>query len=76
MRILVFAHNHPDLHPGGTETVALDLARAYRKAGHQSLFVGATNHLHREPHPGTSFQAICDSGDELLMWAGHFDGST
>ncbi|WP_298961618.1 glycosyltransferase family 4 protein [uncultured Roseibium sp.] len=73
MRILVFAHNHPDLHPGGTETVALELAKAYRKAGHQSLFVGATNHLHRDPHPGTSFQAISDSGDELLMWAGHFD---
>jgi len=73
MRILVFAHNHPDLHPGGTETVACELSRAYRKAGHQALFVAATNHLHREPHPGTSFQAISDSGDELLMWAGHFD---
>ncbi|MCX2722845.1 glycosyltransferase family 4 protein [Roseibium salinum] len=73
MRILVFAHNHPDLHPGGTETVACELARAYRKAGHEALFVAATNHLHREPHPGTSFQAISDSGDELLMWAGHFD---
>jgi len=73
MRILVFAHNHPELHPGGTETVALELAKAYRKAGHQSLFVGATNHLHRDPHPGTSFQAISDSGDEVLMWAGHFD---
>ncbi len=73
MRILVFAHNHPDLHPGGTETVALELAKAYRMSGHQSLFVGATNHLHREPHPGTSFQAISDSEDELLMWAGHFD---
>ncbi len=73
MRILVFAHNHPELHPGGTETVAHELAGAYRKAGHQSLFVGATNQLHREPHPGTSFQAISDSGDELLMWAGHFD---
>ena len=73
MKILVLAHNHPDLHPGGTETVACELARAYRKAGHQCLFVGATNHLHREPHPGTSFQAISDSGDELLMWAGHFD---
>ncbi|TYC53068.1 glycosyltransferase [Rhodobacterales bacterium] len=73
MRILVFAHNHPDLHPGGTETVALELARAYRQAGHQTLFVGATNHLHREPHPGTSFQAISDRSDELLMWAGHFD---
>ena len=73
MRILVLAHNHPDLHPGGTETVALELAKAYRKAGHEALFVGATNQLHREPHPGTSFQAISDSGDELLMWAGHFD---
>ncbi|MCV0425181.1 MAG: glycosyltransferase family 4 protein [Roseibium sp.] len=73
MKILVLAHNHPDLHPGGTETVACELARAYRKSGHQCLFVGATNHLHREPHPGTSFQAISDSGDELLMWAGHFD---
>jgi len=73
MKVLVFAHNHPDLHPGGTETVALELSRAYREAGHQSLFVGATNHLHRDPHPGTSFQAISDSGDELLMWAGHFD---
>ncbi|WP_305989770.1 glycosyltransferase family 4 protein [Roseibium sp. MMSF_3544] len=73
MKVLVFAHNHPDLHPGGTETVALELSRAYRNAGHQSLFVGATNQLHREPHPGTSFQAISDSGDELLMWAGHFD---
>ena len=73
MKVLVVAHNHPDLHPGGTETVALELSKAYRDAGHQALFVGATNHLHREPHPGTSFQAISDSGDELLMWAGHFD---
>lgn len=73
MRILVFAHNHPALHPGGTETVALELSKAYREAGHEALFVGATNQLHREPHPGTSFQAISDSGDELLMWAGHFD---
>ncbi|MBG6159163.1 glycosyltransferase involved in cell wall biosynthesis [Labrenzia sp. EL_159] len=73
MKILVFAHNHPELHPGGTETVALELSKAYREAGHEALFVGATNQLHREPHPGTSFQAISDSGDELLMWAGHFD---
>jgi hypothetical protein len=29
-RILVLAHNHPDLHPGGTEIVARDLCAAYR----------------------------------------------
>ncbi len=72
-RILVVAHNHPDLHPGGTEIFAHDLFRAYQRAGAEALFLGATNRLHREPRPGTSFQAIGDAGDEVLMWAGHFD---
>ncbi len=72
-RILVLAHNHPDLHPGGTEIVARDLCAAYREAGHETLFVGATNALHREPHPGTHFQAIGDAADEMLFWSGHFD---
>lgn len=76
MRILVLAHNHPSLHPGGTETVAHELFREYREAGHEALFLAATNRLHREPHPGTSFQAIGDSSDEILMWAGHFDRLT
>lgn len=73
MRILVLAHNHPSLHPGGTETVARELFLKYREAGHEVLFLAATNRLHREPHPGTSFQAIGESSDEILMWAGHFD---
>ncbi len=73
MRILVVAHNHPALHPGGTETVAHELFDAYRRAGHEAMFLGATNRLHREPHPGTSFQAIGNDPDEVLLWAGHFD---
>ena len=73
MRILVVAHNHPSLHPGGTETVAHELFEAYRRAGHDVLFLAATNRLHREPHPGTSFQALGDRPDEVLLWAGHFD---
>jgi glycosyltransferase involved in cell wall biosynthesis len=71
-RILVIAHNHPDLHPGGTEIFAHDLAKAYRSEGCEVLFLGATNAIHRQPHPGTAFQATGADGD-LLLWSGHFD---
>jgi glycosyltransferase involved in cell wall biosynthesis len=71
-RILVVAHNHPDLHPGGTEIFAHDLASAYRGEGCEVLFLGATNAIHRQPHPGTAFQATGADGD-LLLWSGHFD---
>ncbi len=72
-RILVAAHNHPALHPGGTEIFAHDLFRAYQRAGHEVLFLGATNQTHRQVRPGTSFQAIGSEGDEVLLWSGHFD---
>ena len=72
-RIMVLAHNHPDLHPGGTEIFAHDLFHAYKRAECDALFVGATNDVHRERRPGTSFQAINEAGDEMLFWAGHFD---
>ncbi len=72
-RILVVAHNHPDLHPGGTEIVAHDLFQAYKRAGHAALFLAATNQVHRTPRPGTSFQAVGEAGDEVVVWAGHFD---
>ncbi|QHG73134.1 glycosyltransferase family 4 protein [Ensifer adhaerens] len=72
-RILVAAHNHPALHPGGTEIFAHDLFRAYQRAGHEALFLGATNQTHRQVRPGTSFQAVGPEGDEVLLWSGHFD---
>jgi glycosyltransferase involved in cell wall biosynthesis len=72
-RILVVAHNHPDLHPGGTEIFAHDLFRAYQRHGAEALFLGATNRLHRDEKPGTSFQGIGNGQDEILLWAGHFD---
>ena len=73
MRILVAAHNHPALHPGGTEIFAHDLFRAYQRAGHEALFLGATNQIHRQVRPGTSFQGLGDAPDEVLLWSGHFD---
>lgn len=72
-RVLVVAHNHPALHPGGTEIVAHDLFRAYKRAGWDALFLAATNQVHRDQHPGTGFQAVGDAPDELVIWAGHFD---
>lgn len=69
-RILVVAHNHPELHPGGTEIFAHDLAQAYREQGCEVLFLGATNAMHRQPHPGTALQSV---GDDVLLWSGHFD---
>ncbi|MEJ6782633.1 glycosyltransferase family 4 protein [Aminobacter sp. Piv2-1] len=73
MRILVAAHNHPALHPGGTEIFAHDLFRAYQRAGHEVLFLGATNQIHRQARPGTSFQGLGGAEDEILLWSGHFD---
>ena len=69
-RILVVAHNHPSLHPGGTEIFAHDLTQAYREQGCEVLFLGATNAMHREPHPGTALQAI---GEDVVLWSAHYD---
>jgi glycosyltransferase involved in cell wall biosynthesis len=69
-RILVVAHNHPSLHPGGTEIFAHDLSQAYREQGCEVLFLGATNAMHRGPHPGTALQAI---GEDVVLWSAHYD---
>jgi glycosyltransferase involved in cell wall biosynthesis len=74
LRILFICHNHPDLHPGGTEIFAHQLFREMKaRDGVEALFVGCTNGLHREQKPGTLFQTIGRSPDELILWAGHFD---
>lgn len=74
LRALFIAHNHPDLHPGGTEIFARSLARSFNAGSEvEALFVGCVNGTHRAPKPGTLFQAVGRSGDELLLWTGHFD---
>ena len=76
VRILVLAHNHPDLQPGGTEVVARGLFRAMRDGGRgvEGLFLAAvTGHL-REERPGTLLQAAPGGrADEALVWLPHFD---
>jgi len=72
-RVLLIAHNHPSLHPGGTEIVAHDLFGGLKAAGAEALFLACTNDTHRAPRPGTGFQTLGRSADEVLLWAGHFD---
>lgn len=74
LRILYVCHNHPDLHPGGTEIFTRDLFRAVKAQGDaDAMLLACTNGLHRQRKPGTMFQAIGRSSDELLAWTGHFD---
>ena len=70
-RILYICHGHPKLVPGGTETVAHDLFRAMGDVpGCQAMFLGCVSPLHRPSRPGTRFQAIGRSADEMLSgWA-------
>jgi len=72
-RVLLIAHNHPSLHPGGTEIFAHELFGGLKAAGAEALFLACTNHTHRERRPGTGFQTLGRSADEVLLWAGHFD---
>jgi glycosyltransferase involved in cell wall biosynthesis len=74
MRLLYVCHNDPRLHAGGTEIFARELFHEVkRRAGLEPLFLASTNGLHRPRRPGTAFQTVERSADELLLWAGHYD---
>ena len=72
-RVLVIAHNHPSLHPGGTEIFAHELFLGLKAAGAEALFLACTNGVHRDRKPGTNLQTLGRSADEVVLWAGHFD---
>ncbi|HYG88465.1 MAG TPA: glycosyltransferase family 4 protein [Azospirillum sp.] len=72
-RVLLIAHNHPSLHPGGTEIFAHELFGALKAAGNEALFLACTNQVHRQRNPGTNLQTLGRSADEVVLWAGHFD---
>jgi len=74
LRVLTVCHNHPALHPGGTEIFAHELFRALRASGEvDGLFLACTSRLHREQKPGTCFQTVGPSADEAVLWVGRFD---
>lgn len=72
-KILSICHNHPDLHPGGTEIFSHGLFQALKPLGVEGLYVACVDKLHRGRLPGTMLQAVGQAPDELLLWTGHFD---
>lgn len=73
MRVMFLLHAHPELQAGGTEIFARDLFRNLRGRGLSGLFVAGTAAHQRPPSPGTPFQAIGGTADEVLVWTGGFD---
>ncbi len=74
LRVLYICHNHPDLHPGGTEIFAHELFREIKTLPrHEAMLLACTDQTHRARKPGTVFQAIGAAADECLIWTGHFD---
>jgi glycosyltransferase involved in cell wall biosynthesis len=73
-RVLFISHNHPDLHPGGTEIFSHGLFRALKaEHGLEALYLACVNTVHRGRLPGTLLQCAGRAADELLLWTGHFD---
>jgi glycosyltransferase involved in cell wall biosynthesis len=73
-RILFIAHNHPELHPGGTEIFSHGLFRTLKEEhGLDALFLACVNSVHRGRLPGTLMQSAGRAPDEMLLWTGHFD---
>lgn len=73
MRILFLCHAHPNLQAGGTEIFSHGLFRALRRAGCEGAYLAGTSAGQRPPSPGTPFQAVEGTTDELLLWTAGFD---
>lgn len=73
VKLLSICHNHPDLHPGGTEIFSHGLFQELKTHGVEGLYVACVDKLHRGRLPGTLLQAVGRAPDELLLWTGHFD---
>ena len=73
LKLLSICHNHPDLHPGGTEIFSHGLFQELKTHGVEGLYIACVDKLHRGRLPGTLLQAVGRAPDELLLWTGHFD---
>lgn len=72
-KILVIAHNHPELYPGGGEKLAYQLYRSLKESGHTAHFLAATGKIMRAAHPGTPFLSLDGRKDEFLFFNDQFD---
>jgi len=73
-KVLILAHNHPWLFPGGAEILAYDLFKAIRsETDYEPFFIGAATPNVKQFHTDTSFQAVVDAPDEMVLEGEPFD---
>ncbi len=73
-KILVVAHNHPELYPGGGEILAYQLFKAYEAMeGVEARFLAATGDFSRRAHDGTPFLALADRPNEFIFHNDRFN---
>jgi glycosyltransferase involved in cell wall biosynthesis len=74
VKTLFICHNHPSLHPGGSEVFSHALFEELgQRDGHEVFYLACTNGIHRKPNPGTPFLAVNGAANELLLWSANFD---
>jgi glycosyltransferase involved in cell wall biosynthesis len=70
-KVLYILHNHPELHPGGSETYAAELYEAMREAGEfEPLLVarvGSDETIRRTLHPGAPFSMLNRDPNQYLV---------
>ncbi len=73
-KVLIIAHNHPELFPGGAEICAYRLFLELKKSKEYTpVFLAATGRESREAHVGTPFMSLEGRADEFLFWGDNFD---
>lgn len=73
-KLLVVAHNHPHLFPGGAEIIAYDLFRHLDEhSRYETFFMASVSASHRKLLSGTPFQKMRDASNEILFWGEDFD---
>ena len=72
-RILVVAHGHPEISPGGAELAAYNLFRALRQTPGVEAYFLAWAGPSRQAHGGTPFGSFRDRADEILFSVDQFD---
>lgn len=72
-RILVVAHGHPKLSPGGGEVVAFEMFQALRATGKaEAFFLGAMLPKFGLPHLGTALLSPNDDPAQTLYWSDQY----
>lgn len=72
-KILVVAHNHPELYPGGGEILAYELFKSYQaQENTEAVFLAATGNVSRTAHVGTAFLSMNGRADEFLFHSDQF----